>query len=158
NSQQDRTNTRLMIYDISTTRTPGTPVAEYVMQLPIYTLAGNGAAPNRTAAQSELLALNDTQFLVLSRDALGLGLTPGEAVFKSVLLVDIGSATNIAGTAFETSTTPISPGGALNPGIRPVQSFELVNMLNATQLAKFGENLNNVTPNRLTLGEKWEGM
>jgi uncharacterized protein YhjY with autotransporter beta-barrel domain len=157
-NQQDRTNTRLMIYDISTTKTPTTPIADYVMQLPIYTLNGAGGAPNRTAAQSELLALNGTQFLVLSRDALGLGLTTGNSVFKSVLLVDTSGATNIAGTNFETTATPISPGGVLNSTLRPVQQFQLVNMLNATQLTKFGENLNNVTPNRLTLGEKWEGM
>jgi uncharacterized protein YhjY with autotransporter beta-barrel domain len=157
-NQQDRTNTRLMIYDISTTKTPTNPIADFVMQLPIYTLNGGGGAPNRTAAQSELLALNDTQFLVLSRDALGLGLTTGNSVFKSVLLVDTSGATNIAGTNFETTVTPISPGGVLNSTLRPVQQFPLVNMLNATQLTKFGENLNNVTPNRLTLGEKWEGM
>ena len=82
-----------VIYDISTTKTPTAPIADFVMQLPIYTLNGGGGAPNRTAAQSELLALNDTQFLVLSRDALGLGLTTGNSVFKSVLLVDTGGAT-----------------------------------------------------------------
>jgi hypothetical protein len=157
-NQQTRTTTRLMVYDISTTKTPTAPVADYVMQLPIYTLNGNGAAPNRTAAQSELLALNDTQFLVLSRDGLGLGLTTGNPVFKSVLLVDTAGASNIAGTNFETTTTALSPGGVLNSSITPVRQFELVNMLNASQLTKFGENLNNVTPTRLTLGEKWEGM
>lgn len=157
-SQQTRTNTRLMIYDISATRTPSSPVAEYVMQLPIYTQNGGGGAPNRTAAQSEILALNDNQFLVLSRDGLGLGQTTGNSVFKSIMLVDITGATNIAGTSFETGTTPISPGGVLNSSIKPVQQAEFINILNSTQLAKFGENLNNVMPTRLTLGEKWEGM
>jgi uncharacterized protein YhjY with autotransporter beta-barrel domain len=156
--QQNRTNTRLMIYDISSNKTPTAPIADYVMQLPIYNLQGSGAAPNATAAQSELLALNDTQFLVLSRDGLGLGLGTGNPVFKSVLFVDTAGATNIAGSAFETGTTPISPSGNLVSTIVPVQQSELVNMLNTTQLAKFGENLNNVAPTRLTLGEKWEGM
>jgi uncharacterized protein YhjY with autotransporter beta-barrel domain len=156
-AQQTRTNTRLMVYDITTTRTPTTPTATYVVQLPVFNAAGT-ATPNRTAAQSELLALNDTQFLVLSRDGLGLGQALGNPVFKSVLLIDTASATNIAGTNFETTTAPISPGGALNATIRPVQQVELVNMLNSTQLAKFGSNLNNTTPSRLTLTEKWEGM
>ena len=156
-NQQDRTNTRLMIYDISQTKTPTNPIADYVLQLPVYNSTGTGA-PNRTAAQSELLALNDTQFLVLSRDANGLGLLNGTIAYKSVLLIDTAGATNIAGTTFETTTTPISPGGVLNSTIRPVQQVELVNMLNATQLTKFGENLNNAAPTRLTLGEKWEGM
>ena len=75
-----------------------------------------------------------------------------------MLLIDTAGATNIAGTTYETSYTPLSPGGQLVSTIRPVQQVELVNMLNATQLAKFGENLNNAQPTRLTLGEKWEGM
>jgi len=157
-SQQTRTNTRLMIYDITGTKTPGAPTAHYVMQLPIFNETGSGAAANRTAAQSEILALNDTQFLVLSRDGLGLGQNLGNPIFKSVMLIDISSATNIAGTPFETTTTPVSPGGVLNSTIRPVAQVELVNMLNATQLTKFGENLNNTAPTRLTIGEKWEGM
>ena len=110
------------------------------------------------AAQSELLALNDTQFLVLARDALGLGLTTGNSVVKSIYLVDTTGATNIAGSVYETTYTPLATNGTLVPSITPVQQVELVNMLNSTQLAKFGENLNNVTPTRLTLGEKWEGM
>ncbi len=157
-SQQTRLNTRLMIYDITGSKTPTAPVATYVLQLPTLTQDGGGGNPNRTAAQSEILALNDNQFLVLSRDGNGLGQANLNPVFKSVLLIDTAGATNIAGSTFETTNTPLSPGGVLNSTIRPVQQAELVNMLNATQLAKFGSNLNNITPTRLTLGEKWEGM
>ena len=147
-----------MIYDISSTRAPTAPIADYVMQLPIYTTTGNGTAPNAAAAQSEVLALNGNQFLVLSRDGNGLGVANLNPVFKSILLVDTTGATNIVGTSFEQSTTPISPSGNLVSTITPVTSVELVNMLNSTQLSKFGENLNNITPTRLTLSEKWEGM
>ncbi len=157
-NQQTRTNTRLMIYDISKSNTPTTPVADYVLQLPVYTSTGNGTAVNRTAAQSELLALNDSQFLVLSRDSNGLGQALLNPVFKSVLLIDTAGATNIAGTTYETTTTPISPGGVLNAGIVPVSQVEVVNILNTTQLGKFGLNINNVTPTSLTLTEKLEGM
>lgn len=157
-AQQTRTNTRLMIYDIAQTNTPSTPIGDYVVQLPIYRSNGDGGAADRTAAQSEVLALNDTQFLVLSRDANGLGLGNLPPVFKSVLLVDIAGATNIAGTSYETSTTPIAPGGVLNSAITPVSQTEVVNILNTTQLGKFGINLNNTTPTGLTLTEKWEGM
>lgn len=157
-AQQTRTNTRLMVYDISQTKTPTNPVAEYVVQLPIYRSNGDGGAADRTAAQSELLALNDTQFLMLSRDANGLGQANLPTVFKSVMMVDITGATNIAGTPFETSNTPISPGGALNASITPASQVEVVNILNSTQLGKFGINLNNAAPTSLTLTEKWEGM
>lgn len=157
-AQQTRNVTRLMIYDISNGRAPANPVGDYALELPIYTLAGNGAAANRTAAQSEILALNDTQFLVLARDGLGLGLTTGNPVFKSVMLVDAAGATNLAGTAYESAYTPLSVGGNVVSSVVPMKQVELVNMLNSTQLGKFGENLNNVTPTRLTLAEKWEGM
>ncbi len=163
--QQTRTNTRLMIYDISTTKSPTAPVGDYVLQLPIYNLAGTGGAADRTAAQSELLALNDSQFLVLSRDGSGLGQANTPPVFKSVLLVDITGATNIAGTAYENSYTPLAPGGSLLAAINPVQQVELVNMLNTTELSRFGINLRNGAPgsganavNATTITEKWEGM
>ncbi len=156
----NRTNTRLMIYDISSTPTPTSPVADYVLQLPVYNSTGSGAAANATAAQSELLALNDTQFLVLSRDGNGLGQSNNPFVYKSVLLVDVAGATNNAGNALETSYAPLASAGVLNSSITPVQQTQLVNLLNSTQLAKFGINLNNAVgqANSTTLTEKWEGM
>lgn len=157
-AQQTRSATRLMVYDISQTRAPTNPIGDYVVELPIYRSNGNGAAADRTAAQSELLALNDTQFLMLSRDGNGLGQANLPPVFKSIMLVDISGATNIAGTAFESSNTPISPGGVLNASITPASQVEVVNMLNTTQLGKFGININNAAPTSLTLTEKWEGM
>jgi uncharacterized protein YhjY with autotransporter beta-barrel domain len=157
-SQETRTNTRLMIYDISQNAVPTTPIADYIMQLPIINATGSGTAPNRAAAQSELLALNDTQFLVLARDGNGLGQALLDPVYKSVLLIDTAGATNIAGTPFENSTTPLAPGGVLNSTITPVSQVEVVNILNTTQLGKFGLNINNKTPTRLTLTEKLEGM
>ena len=157
-NQETRTNTRLMIYDIANNATPTAPTAHYVLQLPVFTSNGNGGVVNRTAAQSELLALNDNQFLVLARDGNGLGQANLNPVYKSILLVDTTGATNIAGTAFETTTTPISPNGVLNSSIKPVSQVEVVNMLNTTQLDRFGLNINNTTPTRLTLTEKMEGM
>lgn len=158
-AQQTRSNTRLMVYDITGSRTPTDPVAHYVLQLPTYTLAGDGSPTNRTAAQSEILALNDKQFLVLSRDGNGLGTgTTNPHVFKDILLVDISGATNIAGTGFEQGTTPISPSGVLSPTITPVQSSQFVNMLNPTQLGRIGMNTNTNPANILTLSEKWEAL
>ncbi len=140
-NQQQRANTRILYYDISGTPTPAAPSREYVLQLPVYQQSGNGGAPNRTAAQSEMVALNDTQFLVLSRDSNGLGTgntTP--IVYKSVLLVDTAGATNIAGSAYD-GTTPIAPNGTLRAGLAPVQATEVVNLLNPVQLNRFGMNL-----------------
>ncbi|WP_159727070.1 esterase-like activity of phytase family protein [Methylosinus sp. Ce-a6] len=163
--QQTRNNTRILVYDISTNPTPAAPVESYVLQLPTLTQNGKGGSPNRTAAQSETVALNDRQLLVLARDGTGQGSSPGNPiVVKSIFLVDIGGATNIAGTAAD--TTPggqVAPSGVLNPAITPAQSVELVNILNTTQLARFGLTLANGAPgqpaqSQLTLAEKWEGM
>lgn len=161
-----RVNTRLMIYDISTTRTPTSPIEHYVLTLPALDRQDNNGgnatvALDRPAAQSELLALNRNQFLVLSRDGNGLGNGDSRpAVFKSILLVDTTGATNLAGTPYETTYTPVSPGGVLNSAITAVKQSELVNMLNSTQLARFGVNIPRPVPTVTTprLSEKWEAL
>lgn len=150
-----RVNTRVLVYDVSRTPAPTKPVAHYVMQLPAYNADGDGGAPNRTAAQSEIRALDGHRFLMLSRDAAGLG-AGGKApiVYKSILLVDVAGATNLAGGEYETTTASLlrDPAGpALRPGVVPASSVELVNMLNPAQLARFGLSVE-------ALSEKWEAM
>ncbi|WP_309643930.1 esterase-like activity of phytase family protein [Phenylobacterium sp.] len=159
---QGRNNTRILVYDIASSRTPTNPVEHYVLQLPIVSAPGIGGAPTAAAAQSEMLALNANQFLVLSRDGVGRGSGANAAnspVYKSVLLVDTTGATNLAGTAFEnTATGAVSPGGVLNTTIKPVQQVQLVNMLNPVQLGKFGLNLKTAPSDILSVSEKWEAM
>ncbi|MBW8852994.1 MAG: esterase-like activity of phytase family protein, partial [Bradyrhizobium sp.] len=107
-----RRNARLLAYDI-TTPTPAL-VGEYVVQLPQYNT-------NLTAAQSELHALNDHQFLVLARDSsAGHGQANAASVYRSVDLMDISGATNIANTAYDQPQNPVAPNGVLNPSITPV--------------------------------------
>lgn len=156
---QGRLNTRLLVYDVSQTDTPGKPIAEYVLRLPILNDTGAGA-PNKTAAQSEIVAIDDTHILVLSRDGNGKGATSsGAPVFKSVLLVDLTTATNIAGLFDNEGDKIVSSGTTLKPGITPLSWNEALNMLNAAQLAKFGLNLNAGSAADLnTISEKWEGM
>ncbi len=150
-----RVNTRVMVYDVSRTPTPDQPAAHYVVQLPAYNDEGNGGAPNRTAAQSEIRALDSHRFLMLARDGAGHGAENGKPiVYKSILLVDVTDATNLAGTAFETGTASLlqNPAGpALRADIIPAKRAELVNMLNPVQLAQFGLSIE-------MLSEKWEAM
>ena len=163
-NQQTRNNTRILIYDISGNTLPTNPIGHYVLQLPIFNNNGSGGAPDRTAAQSEVLALNDNQFLVLARDGLGRGVaanasTSTTPVFKSVLLVDTSGATNLAGSIYETTTTPLATNGTLLSNIIPVQQVELVNLLNPTQLARVGLSLTRLPLSTTTsLGEKIEAM
>jgi hypothetical protein len=150
-----RVNARVLVYDVSGTPTPTRPSAHYVVQLPTYDDAGGDGAPNRTAAQSEIRALDDHRFLMLARDSAGRGAEGDKPiVYKSILLVDVASATDLAGTDYEAQIKSVlrDPADtALQPGIVPVTSTELVNMLNPVQLARFGLSVE-------ALSEKWEAM
>lgn len=158
-SNATRNNTRVLVYDISKTRTPRAPIGHYALQLPTVREAGDGQPADVTAAQSEMAALSDTRFLVLARDGNGRGKgTANAPVYKSILLVDVSGATNLAGTPYERDVTPIAKDGVLNPDIKPAAQAELVNILNPVQLGKFGANLS-VTPSTPTsLPEKIEAM
>jgi hypothetical protein len=168
---QTRLHTRLLVYDVQSNAVPTAPIQEYVVTLPTYRSLGDGSAVDSTAAQSEILALDNERLLILSRDGNGLGnatfsdTTGGlPSVFKSVLLADlsIGNPTNLAGTARDleggkVATTP----GVLDAPLKAVTAKEVVNLLNAAQLGKFNLTIdaggfNQVSP--LTLGEKWEGL
>ncbi len=146
-----RDHTRLLAYDL--TGAAPTLKGEYVLRLPSFRL---GAA-NRVAAQSEVLALNSTQFLVIARDSAGRGLATPESLYRRVLLYDISGATNIAGTAFDQPGTPLAPAGVLAPSVVPAARTEFIDLNDRAQLAKFG--LHNGLPDDAdNLSEKWEAL
>lgn len=170
NADQNRIFTRLMVYDTSSSGTPTTPIGHYLVELPGYRNSGNGSAANKTAAQSEIVALSPTSFLVLSRDGAGNGSgnTSNPQVFKSIVLLSTTGATNLAGTTYETSYTPATAltGSVLAPvaGIVAASVTDFVNMLNVNQLARFGLNTNvgattSGSPlSTNSLSEKWEAL
>ena len=152
-----RHNTRLLAYDLRG-REPRL-TGEYVVQLPLYQDQTTTKKTLLTAAQSELLALNDHQFLVLARDS-SVGstfpATPG-SVYRSIDLLDISGATNIAGTAYDTATTPVAPKGVLNSSIKPVTYQKFLDINDNAQLNRFG--LHNGAPATATIsmrsGRAW---
>jgi hypothetical protein len=163
-NNQNRLQTRLLVYDVSVSPVPATPIAEYALTLPTYRGNGNGGAVNNTAQQSELIALDNSRFLYLPRDGNGLGNSSNNpSMIKSVFLADIG-----ADSPTEFSAVPLrnKEGGKITSapgvldGIVPLTTGEVVNMLNTTQLAKFNIALDTGggQVSKLTLGEKWEGM
>jgi hypothetical protein len=168
---QGRLNTRMLVYDVSSTATPSAPSAEYVVRLPTLndgTDGSNLATPNKTAAQSEIIALDSHRILVLSRDSNGAniqgtnGVTNVPPKFKSVLLVDLDGAgtdiINLAGVNGDGEKIT-SSGSTLKPGITPLAWSEALNMLNLADLDKFNVRIDNFsTPDLLTMSEKWEGM
>lgn len=160
-AQQTRNVTRILVYDIGKQATPRTPIGHYVLELPVYTDAGDGGPTDRTAAQSEMVALDDHRFLVLARDGIGRGSTESPSktpVVKSVLIVDTTGATNLAGTRYETGIEPVARHGRVVAGITPVRSAELIDMLNPIQLRRLGMNLDTLPSTPTTLSEKQEAM
>ena len=162
---QGRSNTRLVVYDVSNADVPTAPLAQYVIQLPRIDDNGatGGAAVNRNGAQSEIVALSSTQLLILSREGNGRG-AAGSPVFKSVLLADLSGATNINGM-FDASTGAVAPGGVLIPTVTPISWTEALNMLGKLgsadahiEMAKFGLNINSGPGDINTLSEKWEAL
>lgn len=169
---QGRLNARLLVYDVSSTAVPRAPSKEYVLRLPTLndgTDGNNLTTPNKTAAQSEIIALDDHRILVLARDSNGAnikgsnGVTNVPAKFKSVLLVDLSVAgsSNIIGVAGVNGNGEkiVSSGSTLKPGITPLAWTEALNMLNRADLDKFNIGIDNFSsPDLLTMSEKWEGM
>ncbi len=160
---QGRSNTRLLVYDVSGNNAPNDPIQQYVIQLPRVDDNGatGGRAVNRNAAQSTILALNDHQFLILSRDGNGRGST-GSPVFKSILLADLSMASNFDGF-YDFEGAQVAPGGVLAPGITAITWTEALNLLgkldlSVIELEQFGINLNTAPGNENTFSEKWEAL
>ena len=166
-NNQGRLFTRLMVYDVSQSATPTSTIGHYLVELPTFDRDGTNGSADRAAAQSELVALSPTTFLVLTRDGNGNGSGDNgrPLVFKTVSLVTTNGATNLSGTQYETSYTAAAAGIAgPTAGITAAQATPFVNLLNPSQLARFGINTNVAaegSPNPISvnsLGEKWEAL
>ncbi len=147
-----RRHTRLLEYNITN---PAAPVltGEWILPLPIYTQSG----VQLVASVGDLVTLSRRHFLVLARDGNGRGGDAPRSLYRAVLVYDIGSATNIAGTAFDSPNRSAAPSGVIDAAITPATSAVLIDVNDATQLTKF--NLNNSTnDNSDTLAEKWESL
>lgn len=151
-----RRNARMLAYNIAT---PAPRlVGEYVVQLPQFQSGGE----TLTAAQSELLALNDHQFLVLARDTgAGFSLPRDTSLYRSIDIVDIADAahpaTDIANTDFDRPDRAVAPKGVLDPSITPAAYRKFIDINDNAELNRFG--LHNGPPNdRNDLYEKWESL
>lgn len=153
NAAETRQNTRMLVYDIAD-RDHAKLVHEYVVPLPFFT---DAKGKRKVAAQSELLALGDTRFLLLCRDTgNGYGLEGATSRYRRIDLVDVAHATDIAGTKYD-GVVPVAPGGNVATGVVPAVLSSFIDINDNAQLNKFG--LHNGEPkDRNDLYEKWEGM
>jgi hypothetical protein len=152
-NSQTREHTRMLIYDIAD-RDHARLVHEYVVPLPVFT---DAKGKRTVAAQSELLALDGTHFLLLCRDTgNGYGLEGSTSLYRMIELLDIAGATDIAGSKYD-GLVPVAPGGKLVEGVAPAKLTSFIDINDNAQLNKFG--LHNGEPNDPNdLYEKWEGM
>src|SRR4029077_13463568 len=104
-----------LYYDIADPERPKL-VREHVVPLPVFTSADG---KQRVAAQSELLALDETHFLLLCRDAgNGYGTRGATSRYRKVELLDTSQATDIAGSPYD-GTLAVAPNGRLADGVVP---------------------------------------
>ncbi|KAB1086760.1 esterase-like activity of phytase family protein [Neorhizobium galegae] len=151
-SSSTRMNTRALVYDASDVDNLKL-VHEYVVPLPTFDNKGKVAV----AAASEILALSDKAFLVLARDSnSGQGVKGDTSVYRKINLVDLTSATDIAGTDFD-GLKPVASKGKVDETVKPAVLTSFIDINDSQELARFG--LHNGAPNdRNNLSEKWEAM
>ena len=147
-----RRHTRLLAYDI-TNPAAAALKGEWILPLPLYTQSGL----QQVASVGDLVVLSSRQFLVLARDGNGRGSSSTASIYRAVLLYDLSGASNIAGTAFDTTSTPVAPNGVLASTVTPATSAVLINLNDNAELVKFGLN-NSSSSNSNTLAEKWESL
>src|SRR5262249_29373901 len=150
---ETRRYTRLLYYDVADPDRPKL-VREHIVPLPVFETA---QGERRVAAQSELLALDETFFLLLCRDAgNGYGTDGATSRYRSIDLLDAARATNLAGSRYD-GIVPVAPDRKLVDAVVPATLTPYIDINNTEELKKFG--LHNGEPNdRNNLSEKWEGM
>jgi hypothetical protein len=153
-SAATRQNTRALVYDASDL-THLKLAHEYVVPLPVFT---DAKGKTKVAAQSEIVALSDTTFLMLARDSgNGQGLKGDASLYREISIVDLSPATDIAGGAFDAADKPVAPKGVLDPSVTPAKLAPFIDINDKGELGRFG--LHNGKPNDPdNLSEKWEAM
>src|SRR6185295_7419389 len=114
-SPETRQYTRILYYDIADLDNPKL-VREHVVPLPVYK---NAEGKTRIAAQSELYALDETRFLLLSRDSgAGYGTESAKSIYRKIGILDTSKATDIAGSKYD-GLVPVAPRGQIEDGVMP---------------------------------------
>lgn len=142
---------RFLAYDVSTK--PIKPKAEYVVRLPV-------DSTGRTAAQSEIHYISDTQFFVLARDSnRGSGQTDTKSLYRHADVFDISKATNILGKYddFNQSIVTNVTTAALKGNITAAAYCTFLDYNVNSELNKFGLH-NGGAQDFGLLNEKWESF
>ncbi|OMP85227.1 hypothetical protein BK809_0003896 [Diplodia seriata] len=162
--KKSRRHARLLQYDIAappittSSRQPTPPKAEYVVPLPTFV---NDDGETRVAAQSEMLALGPTQFLVLARDSgAGRAAKRTRSLYRHVDVFDVGKATDVVADDVDSvdgSVVTDAEKGVLADGVAPARYCAWLDFNVEGQLARFGLRNGGVDDGGL-LNEKWESL
>ncbi|KAK8159045.1 esterase-like activity of phytase-domain-containing protein [Phyllosticta citrichinensis] len=146
---------RLVQYDI--TSSPAVLAAEFVVPLPLYT---NADGKTRVAGQSSIVALSETQFLVLARDS-GAGRAQDEtkSVYRHVDVFDVADATDLRSLhgVDAVGGSVVSDDGVLRDDVVPAAYCPWLDYNVESQLERFGLR-NGGEDGEALLSEKWESL
>jgi hypothetical protein len=147
-----RRHSRALVYDVADPAAPRL-VHEYVVPLPVFTDAKGKTV---VAAQSELTAIGSGRFLLLCRDSNnGRGMKGTTSLYRKIEILDFAGATDVLGRFDD--VTPVAPKGVLAEGVRPAALTPLIDLDDASELARFGLHNGGADDENL-LSEKWEAM
>ncbi|KAI4231490.1 MAG: hypothetical protein LQ352_008401 [Teloschistes flavicans] len=134
---------------------------EYVVTLPLWTdPTAKKSKASKVAAQSEIHALGNGQFLILARDSgSGRGQPSTTSIYRHIDIFDLTNATDIKSDANDAVNGSIaSPTtGVLNDGIRPADYCPWLDFNVNGELGKFGLHNGGAQDSGL-LNEKWESI
>ena len=154
-SGSTRQNTRALVYDASDLAHLKL-AHEYVVPLPVFK---DAKGKTKVAAQSEIVALSDQTFLMLTRDS---GNGQGLKGDTSLLPRDqhrrsLRPQPTSPAVAFDSADKPVAPKGVLDPSVTPAKLTPFIDINDKGELGRFG--LHNGAPNdKNNLSEKWEAM
>ncbi|PQE10952.1 outer membrane autotransporter protein [Rutstroemia sp. NJR-2017a WRK4] len=157
-SQTER-YTRFLTYDISNISAPKY-ISESIVPLPLWTDPTAKASKNpKVAAQSEVHALPNGQFLVLARDSnSGNGQDSTQSIYRHIDVFDVSNATNIKGSTYDCATCAVaSSAGVLKSAVKTASYCAWLDFNVNSQLQRFGAH-NGGSTNSGLLNEKWESI
>ncbi|KAI1177025.1 esterase-like activity of phytase-domain-containing protein [Nemania sp. FL0916] len=161
--KQTQRYTRFLKYNVRNKREP-VFAGEWVVPLPLYKDPTAKPSKNpKAAAQSEILALENGQFFVLSRDSdAGNGQEVTESVYRQMDVFDISGATDIkaAGSydcADASCAIADADTGSLKEGITAATYCSFLDYNVNAQLGRFNVHNGGNTDSGL-LNEKWESL
>ncbi|KAI1326559.1 esterase-like activity of phytase-domain-containing protein [Xylariaceae sp. FL0255] len=161
--KQTERYTRFLRYDISNTSNP-VYENEWIVPLPLYNDPTAKASKNpKTAAQSEIHALDNGQFFVLARDSnAGRTYDTTTSVYRQIDVFDISNATDVKAAggydcADASCAVADADTGVLVDGVEPALYCSFLDFNVNSQLNRFGVHNGGVDDATL-LNEKWESI